>query len=172
MAPELINNVYGLLPVKEKFIGTATASLVIAVVFSEIANLLLSEKDAIKKAIKFNGNELELMLETSFSDEELLQFTLDNGKFYIGWVKELPVPNVSNYTRIIPAFSGYRNEKTKRLIFTTQYLSVYSEYLMEGRIMNISDIRSDLVIDISNLVSVGFFDMEMYKRFNKAPRKD
>ncbi|MGB5930563.1 MAG: hypothetical protein WBH03_20445 [Cyclobacteriaceae bacterium] len=170
VAPELLNNLYSLLPVNERFIGTATASLLIAITFSELANLFLSEKDAIKKAIKFNGNELELMLETSFSDEELLQFTLDNGKFYIGWVKELPVPHVSNYTRIIPAFSGYRNEETRRLIFTTQYLSVYSEYLLEGKIRNISDIRSDLVIDISNLVSVGYFDLEMYKRFNRGYR--
>jgi hypothetical protein len=168
IAPDFIALLYSLFPLKVPFVGTAFFCLPIAMIFAEVANFFLTENNAIKRAIKRRGNEMELIFASSFEDEVLLQLTLDNGKFYIGWVKELPVPQVSNYTRIIPAFSGYRNEETKRLIFTTQYLSVYSEYLLEGKIKNISDLRSDLVIDISHVVSVGFFDLEMYNRFNRG----
>ncbi|MEO6903650.1 MAG: hypothetical protein ABI315_10970, partial [Bacteroidia bacterium] len=117
-------------------------------------------------AIKEVGNEFELILKSSFTEGLLLQFTLDNNKFYIAWVKELPIPSISNYIRIIPAISGYRNNE-KELVFISQYLSVYAEYIEEGKITDIEELKIDLILDLRRIVSVSYFEKEMYNRFNK-----
>ncbi len=51
--------------------------------------------------------------------------------------------------------------------FTTHYLSVYSEYVKEGRIKNIEELDVDLIITLDNLITVSYFDVEIYDRFNK-----
>lgn len=103
---------------------------------------------------------------SSVLDQNLLQFTVDTNKFYIAWVKELPIPPVANYIRVIPVFSGYRDDK-KNLVFTTHYLSIYHEYLHEKKIDKIDELDVDLIITRDNLVTVSYFDIEMYDRFNK-----
>ena len=163
--PAQIDIVYALLPLKVPFFGTTIFSLLIAIISTEIANLSLNREKAIKFSIDYIGNELELMLKSSFTNWMLLQFTLDSNKFYVGWVKELPKPSVSNYIRIIPAFSGYRDDK-KELIFTTQYLSVYASYIEEGSVKDIDELNTDLVLRLSSIISVSFFDIDMYQRIN------
>lgn len=123
VAPDLLSWVSMHLPVRIPYFGTTSMSLAVAVLGTESANLFINRTKAIRAALLSSGNELELLLESSFTDILLLQFTMDNGKFYIGWVKEIPKPFTTNYIRILPAFSGFRDEK-QELVFTTQYLTV------------------------------------------------
>ena len=165
LSPHLVVAVYAYLPIKTKFFGTTSFSLLISILFVEVANLIIKREKAIRYAIKYIGDELQLLCKSSFTESRLLQFTLDTGKFYIGWVKELPLPYISNYVRIIPAFSGYRGTM-RELIFTTQYLSVYYSYIEEGSVESIDELNSDLVLTVDRIVSAAFFDIEMYERFN------
>tara|TARA_R110002072_G_C7728752_1_gene515562 strand:+ start:140 stop:730 length:591 start_codon:yes stop_codon:yes gene_type:complete len=128
--PNAVGWVYQFFPIQAPFIGTTFTSLLLAFLFVEIGNRTFCKdrKEQIEEAIKKVGNELELILSSSFRHSKLLEFTLDTDKFYIGWVKELPIPTVSNYIRIIPVFSGYRDAE-KRFVFTTHYLNVYAEYV-------------------------------------------
>ena len=57
------------------------------------------------------------------------------------------------------------------LNFTTHYLSVYSEYINEGKIRSIDELDIDLIISLNKVTTVSFFDIEMYERFN-APEKN
>ncbi len=165
--PGLINNLYTLLPIKAPYLGTTICSFIFSFVFTELGNRTFcrNRKKQIDIAIKKVGNELESLLRVSFNESKLLEFTLDTNKVYVAWVKELPIPTVSHYIRVIPVFSGYR-DKTKQLIFNTHYLSVYSSYIDEGRVKDYKDLDVDLILTIDNLVSVSFFDIEMYERFN------
>jgi len=170
--PSFIATLYKFVPMQVPYIGTAIFTLIFSMLFTEIANLFIpkhSEK-FVRRAIKSVGNEFELMLESSFTEGVLLQFTLDNNKFYIGWVKALPIPSVSNYIRIIPAISGYRNKELE-LVFTSQYLSVYSEYIREGKITDIEELKIDIILNVKNIISVGYFDKDMYNRFNRLKEK-
>lgn len=164
----IITTIHAYFPLKTPFLGTAFATLLVSIFIAEVGNRT-THKDRnkeIKKAIKSVGNELELLLKSSFTDSKLLEFTLDSGKFYIAWVKELPIPTVTNYIRVIPAFSGYRDD-AKRLVFTTQYLSVYAEYnIAEGKVQDIKELDVDLIITLDNVVTVSYFDIDMYERFN------
>lgn len=162
---EIILVIYDFLPLKTPYIGTTFATLTLAILL-RFVNLMLDKEKYVKKAIKEVGNEFELIAKSSFTDKILLQFTLDNDKIYIAWVKELPIPSISNYIRVIPAFSGYREDKNKEVIFTTQYLSVYAEYISEGKAQSITELNTDLIITLDNIVTVSFFDIDMYERFN------
>lgn len=167
--PASIQWLYSLFPIQTPFFGTTAFSLILALIITHVGNITLwKDRDKqINKALKSVGNQIELLLKSSFCDSKLLQFTLDTGKFYIVWVKELPIPTITNYIRVIPAFSGYRTADDKKMHFTTQYLSIYAEYVKEGKIKDIKDLDTDLIITLDNIVTVSYFDMEMYERFLK-----
>ncbi len=169
--PSVLQSIYLLSPFQTQYTITSILTLFIAIGFCSISNWFLDEKNQIKKAIRQVGNEMELLMEASVSDKKLLLFTLNNNKFYIAWVKELPIPSVSNYVRVIPAISGYRNEE-KDLVFTSHYVAVYSEYISEGKIKNIDDLDVDLVIDMSQVISISSFNPEMFSRFNGKQTKE
>ncbi|TNE32592.1 hypothetical protein EP342_04810 [bacterium] len=106
-----------------------------------------------------------MLCESSYSNSKLIEISLNNDKFYIGWVKELPIPRISNQIRLIPVFSGYRNQE-KKLIFTTQYLEVYSEIMTDKNIKSYIEMDIDLVISVEKVISISYFDEEMYDKFN------
>lgn len=165
--PKALVWLYHCFPLQTSFIGTAFGALFLSVLLTEVSNrtLFKNRKRQIMKAIEGVGNELELLLRSSVIDSKLLQFTLDSHKVYVGWVEELPVPSVTNYIRIIPVFSGFRNAQ-QNVVFDTHYLSVYGKYIKEGKIKHIKELEPDLVIALNSVVTVSFFDIEMYERFN------
>jgi len=167
ICPETVEHLSELLPIHTPYFGTTSMSLFVAVGTTEIANLFINRLKAIKRAIDTSGNEFELLLSSSFFDAHLLQFTMDSGKFYVGWVKELPKPFTTSYIRITPAFSGYRKED-KELVFTTQYLSVYASYIEDGSVANANELKTDLVLKADKINSISYFDMDMYNRFNPS----
>jgi hypothetical protein len=78
--PSFIHYLGNHMPIKEVYFGTTSFSLVAAIGFTEIANLFVDRKKAIKKSLEKAGNELELLMSASFFDAHLLQFTMDSGK--------------------------------------------------------------------------------------------
>ena len=164
-SPEFQQSIYNVIPIKSPYAGTSLFVLIFSIGFTEISNLFLDEKKHVVKAIKSIGNEFELMLKSSFTDNKLLLFTLNNGKIYIAWVKELPIPAVSKYVRIIPIISGYRDEQ-RNVVFTTHYLSVYAEYISDGKIKSIEELDTDIILNSDDIVTVSFFDIDMYSVFN------
>jgi hypothetical protein len=171
--PDRIEKFRWFLPLGADYFGTSCLSLVFAFILAQGGNKYIwKDRDSqLQQAIRRVGNEMELMLLSSFVEKKLLLFTLENGKFYIAWAKELPIPNVANYVRIIPAFSGYRTE-SQELEFTTQYLSVYAQYIKEGQAQSIDDLDIDLTIAVSKIVSLSNFDIDMYERFNQMNRNE
>lgn len=149
------------LPLKMPFLCTASFSLILSLLLVKIGNAFFDKKKQIKNAITEIGNEIELLFLYSFEKKKLLLISLDNGKIYIAWVKELPVPSASPYIRFIPAMSGYRDEK-KNMVLTTQYLSIYDQYINEG----ITKEDNDIVIDVKKIASASNFDPDMYQRFS------
>lgn len=162
---EFQQSVYSALPIKSPYAGTSLFVLILSISATEIGNWFLDKKTHVVKAIKSIGNEFELLLKSSFTDNKLLLFTLNNGKIYIAWVKELPIPAVSRYIRIIPIISGYRDDQ-KNVVFTTHYLSVYAEYINEGKVKSIEELDTDIILNSDDIVTVSFFDLDMYSVFN------
>lgn len=165
-ATDIVNVLYTYSPFDQQYFLTSLISVLLAILFTAIYNKISEDEKWIKKSIIDVGNEFETLMKFSFEEESLLQFTLSNNKIYIAWVKELPIPSVSPYVRVIPAISGYRDEQ-KRTEFTTHYLSVYASYIKEGIVKYIDELNTDLIIDITDIVTVSNFDPKMYKRFSE-----
>ena len=165
--PSFSDTIYRKFPFKEPFTITSISILGLSIFLTEITNLFLNKTYYAKKAIKAVGNEFELLLKTSFVESKLLLFTLCNDKFYIAWVKELPNPSISNYVRVVPAMSGFRTDR-KELEFTTEYLLVYSQLVKENNETDIKNLKTDIVIDISQVMSVSFFDFKLNKKFDEV----
>ncbi|MGM1429544.1 hypothetical protein ACS126_09815 [Sphingobacterium lactis] len=145
--------------------GMVGVSFLLVVLITYLSNFLLNREQEIHGAIKAIGNEFELMVSKAIKEEKLILLSLKNDKFYIGWVKEIPIPSQSNYLKIIPVFSGYR-DKEKRLKFTSQYIEAYSLLIEDGKGNNFDDFNSDIVIPISEIITISFYDQEIYDILN------
>lgn len=150
---------------KTPYSGTVLVSFILTLGVTWFSNLIADKKTEIYKAIKKIGNEFELMASKSFKENRLVLISLKNDKFYIGWVKELPIPAQSNYIRVIPALSGYRDDE-KRLEFTAHYLSAYAEYVGGGKVTDIADLETDVVIGICEIVTISFYDQDLFEKLN------
>jgi len=170
ITPDLISLLYRYSPFDQQYFLTSLISVLFAIIFTKVYNRISEDEKWIKRSITDVGNEFETLMKFSFEEESLLQFTLSNDKIYIAWVKELPIPSVSPYVRIIPAISGYRDNQ-KRTEFTTHYLSVYASYIKEGTVRYIDELNTDLIIDITDIVTVSNFDPKMYKRFREQSQE-
>ena len=165
LKPEWIEIVYKAFPFKQKFTITSMSTILIALFFSIFLNFFLNEKKFVIKAIHKFGNELELLLEKAIQNKSLLLITLKNDKVYVGWGNKLPIPGISQKIRILPAISGYR-DTSKKIIFTTHYLSIYSEFIKEGAIKDIRELETEIIIDINQIISISLFNIELYNKFN------
>ncbi|MGJ1205673.1 hypothetical protein [Sphingobacterium lactis] len=145
--------------------GMVGISFLLVVLITYLSNFLLNREQEIHAAIKAIGNEFELMISKAIKEEKLILLSLKNDKFYIGWVKEIPIPSQSNYLKIIPVFSGYR-DKEKRLKFTSQYIEAYSLLIEDGKGSTFEDFNSDIVIPISEIITISFYDQEIYDILN------
>ena len=166
LIPGLIPSIYGFFPVKTPYFGTTFSAFLFSLVFTYLGNktIFRDNKYHVQAAIRRVGNELELLMLSSLQHTYLLEFTLENDKVYIGWVKEMPIPSISTYIRIIPAFSGYRNDD-KHLNFNNAYYQVYNDYIERRVVDEIAEMNVDLIIPLERLVTVSYFDNEMYKEF-------
>lgn len=59
----------------------------------------------------------------------LVQINLEDNKVYIGWIRSLPpaTESAAGYFLILPLKSGYRDEKSRELVLTTDYSGVLIE---------------------------------------------
>lgn len=162
--PNFSNLIYSYSPFDIPYALTSFFTITVSILFTVIYNWFSTDKEWIKKSIKDVGNEFEILMMWSFTEKSLLQFTLDNGKVYVAYVKELPIPSISNYIRLIPFISGYRDSQ-QEVHYTTHYLSVYDEYISKGKVTNIEELNTDIVLDITNIIGVSNFDLGMHKKF-------
>jgi hypothetical protein len=165
VAPAFVESVRQFYPLKTEYFGTCVLAFVLSVVFTEVSNRFVKKEKYISSAINKIGNEFERLCESCHRETDMIQLSLKNDKFYIGWIKSLPIPSSSNYITILPVYSGYRDKESKRLQFTTQYLDVYASYVREDDVIDIRDLAA-LVIKIDEIVSANKFDPDMYERFN------
>lgn len=181
---------YKFLPIKEHFAGTSLATLFVAIGIW-LLNVVLTkayQKKRLYSAIDDVGNELEKVMKESLLSLELLQITLNSGKFYIGFMKELPAPTIYNYIRLIPFASGYREDKTKNLIPSTQYLTLIKDRLTQldktiesltgdelekaekkrlEEIKNeLNKMHLDITIPLDKIISVSYFNPKTFTMFN------
>ncbi len=104
-----------------------------------------------------------------------VELSLRSGKSYVGMVLNSGITTGGESdVSLIPTVSGYRDEHTRELVFTTFYGDVFDDWLSSRR--SAKDQRTaeeiadcfTIVIPKSEVLSVRLFDMRMYGLFEKA----
>ncbi|MCH8533626.1 MAG: hypothetical protein LAT51_01030 [Flavobacteriaceae bacterium] len=153
------------------YLWTSIASFLIAFFGTLVFNLTIylilgkSFKPAISFAVKKYGDEIEKLFRTSAKTGQLMQITLKNNKVYIGFTDIIPVPKETNYLKITPVMSGFRDLITKNLNIITKYFKVLEVYLDDNPEFSIYDI--DISIKQDEILSASIYDQNVFNMFNE-----
>ena len=137
-----------------------------------IGNWIWDEQESAIKAATESGDRVELLSIESIQQEQFVEVTLKTGKAYIGRALGnrsvgINQPDVA----LIPLMSGYQNKDTQELALTINYADVISRSNPgDQRFLENEYFR--IVIPRAEIVSVRFFDPDMYEAFRDTPATD
>lgn len=151
------------------YLWTSLFSFLIAVFFTLLGNLFIKLFMGfirpISYAVRKHGDEIEKLFRTSARTGELMQITLKNNKVYIGFTDIIPVPKETNYLKITPVLSGYRESESKILKITTEYFEVLDMFTSENSEFEIWDI--DISIKQDEILTANIYDQRVFDMFNQ-----
>ena len=125
----------------------------------------------IQRVILEKGDALEGLLRRAVGENRLVALTVKSGKVYIGWITGLFNPAFPlEHIKLVPAFSGYRREPDKHLIFTNFYLPIYEKLRAEQQTQPLPNAEFELVLPRTEIQSANLFDLKIYEQhFRAAP---
>ncbi len=110
------------------YAGTSILSLALGPVFALAVNLFIGPDNAKDREIRRHGNLMTQLLHLSARERRLVSITLDNRKWYVGWVAESPSLYPQEiYFRLLPLTSGYRKPDTLETVITNSYENVLAD---------------------------------------------
>jgi hypothetical protein len=156
-----------------EFLGTSLLAFIILVTTGFMANRWIDEETEIKKIIREDNDGIEWILLRALEDAKLVSITLKSRKVYIGFISQNffnPWAGVKSI-KLIPVYSGYRDENDFHIEFTTSYDPVIKYTVNSSEIdLDIDDFQ--MGIPISEIVTVNIFDPLVYEQFSKKDYAD
>ena len=147
------------------YAGTLGLTLALGPTAAWLVNLFYDrDKAAIKAMVTDNDSMEQLLFESAYYDDYLVELTLCSGKVYAGIVLGAAAIRDRKYIEIMPFASGYRSTKTLKIHFTTNYAHVLDFEKIEGR-----DYR--VVIPIAEIRTARPFKMDVYNKFQKVTQR-
>ena len=120
---------------------------------TRLAKFILSKYEAI--------GPLEMMLDRCLRRKHPVMLTQDNGKVYVGWVMSGTYEE-AGWIKILPVFSGYRDESQK-FIITTDYTWIEDLDQSKGREVNEDGTFRDdfaILVKLDTVISVHGYDLK------------
>ena len=182
-------------PYIAKVFGKSTQSKLVASCFISIpisgfililVNTGYKEKKALLSTAYRIGAFTDVLFQESMRKGELIEVTTNNKKVYVGFILSCSPDLTGAYSEVflLPIMSGYRKEKTMKVMFTTKYVPIYLQYFRSELGVEISaDHESEelvklllllsqttnnkfrLAIPIRETVSARVFEYDVYKQF-------
>ncbi|WP_417862383.1 hypothetical protein [Vreelandella venusta] len=120
------------------------------------------------RAIKHLNADFELILYRGFEQAKPICFTLKSGKVYVGQVMGSVDPTDSrDMIRILPTISGYRDEKTHKINFTTFYKKLYGNLSLNDDLQHLHDENFEIVFRFDDVQTANLFDTKAYDEFQR-----
>ena len=176
--PNSINYLYKLLynlPIQQQpLLWTFVSNFILVIIFTHLLNRILKwnkyfgKQTPVEKAIDDIGDEIKQLFKKVAKEELLIQITLKSNKVYVGFVEYIPPPKESNYLKIIPLVSGYRNNKTKKIKYNTDYYDAILLYQNDEE--KYSNFEMDITIKQDEILTANVFDFEVFKSFEKLKK--
>jgi hypothetical protein len=83
---------------------------------------------ALSREIQTRGDSLRRLLDTAFRNTEMVSISLENRKWYAGYVAEsINLEPREQYFRLLPMLSGYRDKDTLGIRRTVSYVEAYEQ---------------------------------------------
>lgn len=176
LKPEIIPLVYKFLyklPVEpQPLLWTFIFNFLFIFIFTHSLNKVLKwfhyfkKQTPVEQAVDDFGDELEQLFKKVAKEELLIQITLKSNKVYVGFVEYIPPPKQSNYLKIIPLISGYRNNESKKIKFNTEYYKAILLYQSDE--VKYNSFEMDLTIKQDEILVANVFDYDVYKEFEES----
>ncbi|SJN11633.1 hypothetical protein CZ787_06325 [Halomonas citrativorans] len=128
----------------------------------------------LRRAINHLNADFELILFRGFDQAKPICFTLHSGKVYVGQVMGSVDPVDSrDMIRILPMMSGYRDDKTHKITFTTFYKKLYERLDKTEELQHLHDESFEIVFSFADVQNANLFDTTAYDEFQKdKPEND
>ena len=111
------------------------------------------------KAAKRSGDFIECALQEAIDGRKLVELSTKSGKSYVGIATESGVDvRVDCDVILIPVMSGYRDKRTRKVVFTTNYADLLSGWVGEWN-------EFQIVLPADEIASVRHFNPEAYQHF-------
>lgn len=174
--PTLIPSIHSFLyklPIEEQpLLWTFIFNFLFIFIFTHSLNRILvwcnyfKKQTPVEKAVDDFGDEIEQLFKKVAKEELLIQITLKSNKVYVGFVEYIPPPKESNYLKIIPLISGYRDDETKKVKFNTEYYKAILLYQSDEA--KYKSFEMDLTIKQDEILIANVFDYDVYKEFENV----
>ena len=131
-----------------------------------LLNKFYDAENDFSKYLTKKGTEMERLIYQSFLERIPLQISLRSRKVYIGFVSSVDFSRRRvGDVRILPTYSGYRDESTQKLKITTNYWPLHDSKIYES-VPNIN--YMSVVFPMSEIVLVRNFDENIHQIFEKT----
>lgn len=139
------------------FSGTSTLALALGPILAFILNAFINIDKAKDIEIRRHGNALTKLLHRAQKENSLVSITLDNRKWYVGWVTESPNLDPQElYFRLLPFTSGYRDKDDLEPVRTVFYDAAINGKEVDRNILYITLPLKD--VKIANLFSEDLYN--------------
>ncbi|MBC7925181.1 MAG: hypothetical protein H7039_05945 [Bryobacteraceae bacterium] len=107
------------------YLGTSIGSVVLALIIPACWNRFVDAEVCRRNEVEKRGDFLLALLQRAVREQRMLSLTLDNRKWYAGYVTEAPNLKPSEkYFKILPMLSGYRDKDSLEVRRTLSYDTV------------------------------------------------
>lgn len=151
-----------------KFSASLVGAFVLGIGGGLISNLRWDAASAVRAAVRNHGGDLRIFLHTAAEDAVPVALTMSTRKVYVGFVMGPPSLREPSYVTLLPTISGYRDEATREVAFTTVYESVYEDLLKRaesGEDLSTQVDEFQIVLPFDEIVSANRYDNEIYLRY-------
>lgn len=159
-------------PIYNPALSTFALAFVLALVIPMLLNLFYDDQKQTQEIIMKYGSQSEKFFYETMTDKSILAVALENRKVYVGYAWDVPPPDphrIEDYAiKLLPVRSGYRDDETMELHFTTQYSRIYSQIRAgERRDLDLEDFL--IILPVRNIISVNLYAIRVNPNFFKMP---
>ena len=152
--------------------GIAPFTLLLAIVGSHGLNGLLRLLPGVQNRIlrhAVSGRDFENLMLHAHQRLKPLLLTLENGEVYVGLVSQALNPaKPREHLRVIPVFSGYKDQNTMEVVLTTDYDAMVRRIGADDALSQHALEEFELVVPADRIVSASVFDRALYQLSPRA----
>ena len=148
------------------YVGTAFLSFILCIASAFLYNFSQDPEKIKQKLVLKDDDALEIFLLDALQQGYYVLITLQTNKIYIALITNNPfsIKDELKSIMILPFVSGYREEVTKKLVFTTIYSDAYQKIVEKPDDFQLTVNDFQIAIPFSQIVSVSRFEPEIYQK--------